>query len=76
MKYFLGHGEVQAQPGFQTQPALQQVQVLHRPFGLKTTSHVKPQLKNSFPGSDGEIQGTGQHFGPGLPCEVVFMVKS
>ena len=34
-----------------------------QPFGLKTTSHGKPDLKNSFSRSD-------------LPCEVVFRPKS
>ena len=44
-----GLGQVQAQPGFQAQPGLQEAQV-HillgiQLFGLKTTSHGKADLK-------------------------------
>ena len=60
-----GQGQVQAWPGFQAQPILQEVQVLrgYSIFGPKTTSHSNPDVNNSFLWSD-------------LPCEVVFWPQS
>ena len=41
-------------------------------FGLKTTSHGKPDLKKSFSRSDEVGVKVHEFFGSGLPCEVVF----
>ena len=67
--FIFGHGQVQvqAQPGFQGQPVDSKFKLKFfagiQLFGLKTTSHGKPDLKNSFLRSD-------------LPCQGIFRPKS